>query len=219
MEDMRDPPRLATKTIENPKKARSRVYEAADEGSAQEAALASQRYDAETATENLSEMKMALEGSLVEWALEQCATCSVIVTIDHQGRIDVRRGLMRPEDRKSHVQSLKAAGQPVPASLQDADAAKGERTVHSVRLMLDLRAHRTAALQAALTRNTLVAFALVVQRLVRSRCAGAAARAVDADRRAAPESGATGGISAPLGTGSACRAADAGGVMLTPPGN
>jgi ParB family chromosome partitioning protein len=90
----------------------------------------------------------------------------VIATIDHQGRIDVRRGLMRPEDRKTYVQSLKKAGQPVPASLQGADAAKGERAVHSGRLMLDLIAHRTAALQAALTANTHVAFALVVQRLV-----------------------------------------------------
>ena len=141
--------------------------------------MASPLDDAETATENLSEMKSALEGLLVEWALEQCATCGVIVTIDHQGRIDVRRGLMRPEDRTTHVQSLKKAGQPVPASLQDADAAKGERTVHSVRLMLDLRAHRTAALQAALARDTHVAFALVVPRVVRSRCGGAAARTVD----------------------------------------
>lgn len=73
---------------------------------------------------------------------------------------------MRPEDRKAHVQSLKKAGQPVPASLQGADTAKGERAVHSERLMLDLTAHRTAALQAALTDNTHVALALVVQRLV-----------------------------------------------------
>jgi ParB family chromosome partitioning protein len=141
--------------------------------------LASQLDDAETATENLSEMKTALEGLLVEWAPERCATCGVIVTIDHQGRIDVRRGLMRPEDRKAHVQSLKEAGQPVPPSLQGADAAKGERAVHSAPLMLDLRAYRTAALQAALARDTHVAFALVVQRLVCSRCGGAAARTVD----------------------------------------
>jgi ParB family chromosome partitioning protein len=51
-------------------------------------------------------------------------------------------------------------------SLQGADAAKGERAVHLERLMLDLTAHRTAALQAALTDNTHVALALVVQRLV-----------------------------------------------------
>ena len=144
----------------------SRAYEAADEGSAEEAALASQLDDAETAIENLSEMKTALEVSLVEWASEQYATCGVIVTIDHQGRIDVRRGLTRPGDRKAHVQSLKKAGQPVPASLQGADAAKGERAVHSERLMLDLTAHQTAALQAALTDNTHVALALIVQRLV-----------------------------------------------------
>ena len=54
----------------------------------------------------------------------------------------------------------------MPASLQGADAAKGERAVYSERLMLDLTAYRTAALQAALTDNTKVGLVLVVQRLV-----------------------------------------------------
>jgi ParB family chromosome partitioning protein len=138
----------------------------AAKGSEEEAALHRQMEVLDGVVGNLCEVDELLQEALIGWGATDLATCGVIVTVDHQGRIDMKHGLRRPEDRKAHVQSLKKAGQPVPASLQGADAAKGERAVHSERLMLDLTAHRTAALQAALTDNTHVALALVVQRLV-----------------------------------------------------
>ena len=138
----------------------------AAKGSEEEAALHRQMEVLDGVVGNLCEVDELLQEALIGWSATDLATCGVIVTVDHQSRIDVKHGLRRPEDRKAHVQSLKKTGQPVPASLQGADAAKGERAVHSERLMLDLTAHRTAALQASLTDNTHVALALVVQRLV-----------------------------------------------------
>jgi ParB family chromosome partitioning protein len=148
----------------------SRTREDKEEGSDKEAAMTDQLDAADEVVENLNEIHDLLRESLIEWSPTQRETCGVIVTVDHQGAIDIRRGLMRSQDRKALAERLKKAGQPVTDDLQSAkdtgSPAKGERPVHSERLMLDLTAHRTAALQAALTDNTHVALALVVHKLV-----------------------------------------------------
>lgn len=121
--------------------------------------------EAEADAENIAEIVALLHALLAEWSPKQVSTCGVMVTMDHRGGIEVTRGLMRPQDRKAIVAELKKAGKPVPVHLQGSSPAKGERGVFSERLMYDLTAHRTAALQAALTDNAHVALALVVHKL------------------------------------------------------
>jgi ParB family chromosome partitioning protein len=110
----------------------------------------------------LRDMFTALHEAATSWTAKQLDSCGVIVSITHQGVLDVRAGLRRPQDKKAMVAELKKAGKPIPASL--AGVVK-ERAAFSERLMLDMTAHRTAALQAALTSNAHVALALVVHKM------------------------------------------------------
>jgi ParB family chromosome partitioning protein len=140
-------------------------WDAVEEDSEEGEALAARIEQAEADAEHIRESISLLHASLAEWSPTQLASCGVIVTLSHDGRIEVTRGLMRAQDKKAIVAELKKAGKPVPAHLQSHTPAKGERGEFSERLMHDLTAHRTAALQAALTDNAHVALALVVHKL------------------------------------------------------
>jgi ParB family transcriptional regulator, chromosome partitioning protein len=132
-------------------------------------ALYSQIEEAEAAVKGIQEVISLLHASLAEWTKKQLATCGVILSIGHSGSLEVRAGWMKASDRKAidkaQIEKLKEAGKPIPASLQAA-ASKGERAAYSERLMLDMTAHRTAAMQAALTDNAHVALALTVHSMV-----------------------------------------------------
>ncbi len=97
-----------------------------------------------------------------EWTPKQLAACGVMILVDQNGQLVVHRGLRRPVDKKALVAELKAAGKPIPKTLQ---GVVKEKAAYSERLMLDMTAHRTAALKAALIDNAHVALALVVHRL------------------------------------------------------
>ncbi|MDM0015845.1 ParB/RepB/Spo0J family partition protein [Variovorax sp. J22P168] len=140
-------------------------YASAEEGSAAEEALAKRIEQAEADAENIEVSIAIAQESLAQWSDKQLATCGAIVTLSRSGQVEITRGLMRPQDRKAIVADLKKAGKPIPAGLQSASPGKGERAALSERLMHDLTAHRTAALQAALTENAHVALALVVHKL------------------------------------------------------
>lgn len=147
-----------------------RAWHAAPAGSAAEAAAAAPREEAKAHAASIRQGLAEVQSLLAEWSAKQLATCGVIVTIDGRGAIEIKRGLMRPADRKAIVAELKKSGKPVPTHLQTTNAvgggASGERAAFSERLMHDLTAHRTAALQAALVDNAHVALALVVHRLI-----------------------------------------------------
>ena len=131
--------------------------------------LDGQLESADADLENIREVISFLHASLAEWLKKQSETCGVMLSIGHNGSLEVKAGLLRPADRKAldkaEVAKLKEAGKPIPARLQ-ASATKGERATYSERLMLDMTAHRTAGMQAAMKDNAHVALALTVHAMV-----------------------------------------------------
>jgi ParB family transcriptional regulator, chromosome partitioning protein len=90
------------------------------------------------------------------FAADDKAMSGVIVTIGHEGELDIIDGLVRPEDR--------AAAKKTKPDAADGDADKAP-PCFSAKLIEDLTAHRTAALQAMLADNPKVALAAVVHGL------------------------------------------------------
>jgi ParB family chromosome partitioning protein len=102
----------------------------------------------------------ALEAKTERWSAETLAHAGVIVTIDHDGDLDIRRGLIRPED----IRKAKAA-----AKAQDAsnDGLKGSSATSAVSglsaaLLTELTAHKSAAIGAALCEKPDIALVAVV---------------------------------------------------------
>ena len=86
------------------------------------------------------------------FAADDKAISGVIVTIDHEGELDIIDGLVRQEDRAA------AKKKKAEANGEDDNAPP----CFSSKLIEDLTAHRTAALQAMLADNPKVALAAVV---------------------------------------------------------
>ncbi len=112
------------------------------------------------------------------WTPEQMARTGALLRIDHMGRVTVHRGLIQPEDRKAGKNSGTGAGRGAGGSgpsgsgfeAEGGDDREGvedtkKRPEFSEKLMRDLTAHRTAALQAALTQNPHVALVTLVHRM------------------------------------------------------
>jgi ParB family transcriptional regulator, chromosome partitioning protein len=83
-----------------------------------------------------------------------------VIGIDHNGGLEIRRGLIRPEDRAAARKADKAKNGDDTGDKDDAD-----NSGLSAKLVEDLTAHRTAALQAMLADNPKVALAAVVHTL------------------------------------------------------
>ena len=94
--------------------------------------------------------KLESENSLLQ--REDKAISGVIVTIDHEGELDIIDGLVRQEDRAA------AKKKKAEANGEDGNTPP----CFSSKLIEDLTAHRTAALQAMLADNPKVALAAVV---------------------------------------------------------
>jgi len=93
------------------------------------------------------------------WPDAAKANAGVVIGISHDGALDVRRGLIRPEDKPTARKADKA-------KRAGASGQKGEATpALSAALIEDLTAHRTAALQAVLADNPKVALVAVVHAL------------------------------------------------------
>jgi len=84
----------------------------------------------------------------------------VIVTIDNSGEILIHRGLIRPEDKQTAAKTAREEKKNNPES-------EGQ-FVHSERLTRQLTAHRTVAMQEALTSKPFVALAAITAKLVDS---------------------------------------------------
>ena len=100
--------------------------------------------------------------ALRQWSPEQMARSGALLRIDHGGNLTVDRGLIRPDDREASAEGGDSDGEGV-TRRQD-DASK-KRPDISEKLMRDLTAHRTGALQAAMIQNPHVALATLVHRL------------------------------------------------------
>jgi ParB family chromosome partitioning protein len=110
-----------------------------------------QRFDA------IQEQIAALSEGEALWPETAKATAGAVISIARNGILDVRRGLIRPEDKAQARKAAKPKG---------AAGQKGEEApALSAALIEDLTAHRTAALQAMLAGNPKVALLAVTHRL------------------------------------------------------
>jgi ParB family transcriptional regulator, chromosome partitioning protein len=94
-----------------------------------------------------------------EFTPEAKATAGAVIGIGQHGKLEIRRGLVRPEDRAAARKADQAKAET--HGEDDNAAAPGL----SAKLIEDLTAHRTAALQAMLAGNPKVALAAVTHAL------------------------------------------------------
>ena len=111
----------------------------------------------------IDERRKAIQEGLKTWAPDDKAYAGVIVTVTREGDPAVIRGLVREVDRKARAVSRKVRGgvtSDVTGDAADTLVVAAPRTVDcSEKLLRRLAAHRTAALQVVLSRNTQVALA------------------------------------------------------------
>jgi ParB family transcriptional regulator, chromosome partitioning protein len=94
------------------------------------------------------------------WPDKAKADAGAIIGIDHDGALDIRRGLIRPEDRAAAKKAGKAG------KVTGSGTGKKDRTPPlPAALVENLTAHRTAALQAMLSGSPKIALAAVVHAL------------------------------------------------------
>ncbi len=114
-------------------------------------------------SDKLSAELNLIEQSLLVFAPETLAMAEAIVTVDHQGEIAIHRGLLREAEAKAlRAQERQSA---VLGSGVEGEAQQPATPRISEKLARRLSAHRTAALQAEVTRHPQVALVAVVHRL------------------------------------------------------
>lgn len=114
-------------------------------------------------SDKLSAELNLIEQSLLVFAPETLAMAGAIVTVDHQGEIAIHRGLLREAEAKAlRAQERQSA---VLGSGVEGEAQQPATPRISEKLARRLSAHRTAALQAEVTRHPQVALVAVVHRL------------------------------------------------------
>jgi ParB family chromosome partitioning protein len=131
--------------------------DAADDASEAEAQRLS------TALDALDDRIDAAHAALLAWTPEQMACTGVLLRIDHRGEAVATRGLTRLEDRHCGSEADDADGGGDGGGTDTGTART--RAAFSEKLMRDLTAHRTAALQAALMQAPDVALATLVHRM------------------------------------------------------
>ncbi|HUD31876.1 MAG TPA: ParB/RepB/Spo0J family partition protein, partial [Variovorax sp.] len=115
------------------------------------------------ALEAADDQLAAAEAGRWTWTPEQRAHAGAVVRLDARGEVQVERGLLRPGDRPHRASAGTASDEECPPR-DEVDPAR-IRPEFSEKLMRDLTAHRTAALQAALVQNPRVALVTLVHRL------------------------------------------------------
>ena len=118
----------------------------------------------EAQVDEAQEVLSDFENGLLTFTDEAYATGGALVCVDRSGRIEVHRGLVRPEDR---------TGSRMHTSAADSEEGTGGETekqsvrpTHSAALMLELTAHRTLAARAALLDRPDVAMCALLHCLV-----------------------------------------------------
>lgn len=109
----------------------------------------------------------ALEEELTVFPADLMAQAGCVVFVGSRGAVEVKRGLVRPEDRDAVVQAVRqtASGEPATSSALVSLPKGGARAVHSDKLMRSLTAHRVAAIQAELLLRPDVALAAITAQL------------------------------------------------------
>lgn len=118
--------------------------------------------------ERVCEALDTLYTGLLAYAPETLAVAGAVVTLDREGAVVVHRGLMRPEDMKNAAQPEDGAPAGTDgdrANNPDAQSQATPAKTLSDRLVRNLSAYRTAALQAEVAGKPDVALAALVHRL------------------------------------------------------
>jgi ParB family transcriptional regulator, chromosome partitioning protein len=118
----------------------------------------------DTAADRLYEVQeriIELSEGEATWPDDTKANAGAVIGIDHHGTLEIRRGLIRPEDKAAAKKAEKQ---------KHGGGDTGERNESptpglSAKLVEDLTAHRTAALQAMLADNPKIALVAVVHAL------------------------------------------------------
>lgn len=95
----------------------------------------------------------ALEALTVKWPAKAFAKAGAVITIAHDGSLEILRGLVRPEDKRAEKKASKRNDSP-----GDDDLSAGL----SASLIADLTAQKSAAITAELARKPDIALAAVV---------------------------------------------------------
>ena len=114
-----------------------------------------------SALDDLDDRIDAVHAALLAWTPEQMACTGVLLRIDFRGEVVATRGLTRPKERHAGSEAGDPAGNDDDAHTDTART----RAAFSEKLMRDLTAHRTAALQAALMQDPHVALVTLVHRM------------------------------------------------------
>jgi ParB family transcriptional regulator, chromosome partitioning protein len=117
--------------------------------------------------ERLQSELSAIDEALAEFPADLMAQAGCVVFVGSRGTVEVKRGLVRPEDRDAVVQAARQAtsGEPTTGSALVSLPKGGARAVHSEKLMRSLSAHRVAAIQAELLLRPDVALAALTAHL------------------------------------------------------
>jgi ParB family chromosome partitioning protein len=106
----------------------------------------------------------ALEAKQERWSVQTLAIAGAIITIDYHGNVDIRRGLIRPEDARKAKAAAKAE---TDAAASGEAPEKPVSSGLSAALVTDLTAHRSAAIAAVLCDKPDIALAAVVHAMAR----------------------------------------------------
>ena len=125
--------------------------------------------------QDIAARRKAILDGLKTWVAESMAHAGAIVTVNREGDAEVLRGLVREADRKVMASTRKVTGRASGVAADGATGAPDSETGASERRTADcseslakrLAAHRTAALQVMLSRNTPVALASLAQVFVK----------------------------------------------------
>jgi len=108
-----------------------------------------------------------IDETLAVFPADLMAQAGCVVFVGSRGTVEVKRGLVRPEDRDAVVQAARHAtsGESTTSSALVSLPKGGARAVHSEKLMRSLTAHRVAAIQAELLLRPDVALAALTAHL------------------------------------------------------
>jgi len=108
-----------------------------------------------------------IDEALTVFPADLMAQAGCVVFVGSRGTVEVKRGLVRPEDRDAVVQAARQAtsGEQTTGTALVSLPKGGARAVHSEKLMRSLTAHRVAAIQAELLLRPDVALAALTAHL------------------------------------------------------
>jgi ParB family transcriptional regulator, chromosome partitioning protein len=108
-----------------------------------------------------------IDEALAVFPADLMAQAGCVVFVGARGTVEVKRGLVRPEDRDAVVQAARQAtsGEPTTGTALVSLPKGGARAAHSEKLMRSLTAHRVAAIQAEMLLRPDVALAALTAHL------------------------------------------------------